>query len=94
MFYSRNETLFYLFRSNKKLPHSLVICSSIDDALPCSAGAGDKSHESVLVAGSSNGGSSNGDAGERDNDVDDQHTAGGRDDGLECRVVSSMTQVR
>ena len=48
----------------------------------------------MLVAGSSNGGSSNGDAGEGDDDVDDQHTAGGRHDGLECRVVSSMTQVR
>ncbi len=77
--------------SNKKTPHSLFVCSAIDDVCQFSAAdssaalaPGDDSHVPVLLAGGS--GNDGLHAGE------DRSAMSGKEQ-LECRVVSSMTQV-
>ena len=77
--------------SNKKTPHSLFVCSAIDDVCKFSAAdsiaalaPGDDCHVPVLLAGGS--GNDGLHAGE-------DHSAMSGKEQLECRVVSSMTQV-
>jgi hypothetical protein len=77
--------------SNKKTPHSLFVCSAIDDVCKFSAdnssadlAPGDDCHVPVLLAGGS---------GNNGLHADEEQSAMSGKEQLECRVVSSMTQV-
>jgi hypothetical protein len=76
--------------SNKKTPHSLFVCHAMDDVCKVSAAdssatrvSGDDCHVPVLLA---DGSGSDGGDGKRQSAMNDKEQ-------LECRVVSSMTQV-